>query len=79
VNQQEALRWIATVFDDSVDRVTATTPRAAIAGWDSMGALMLLAELDEKFNIHVTEDQLESMKSVGDILSILQQHGTLQA
>jgi acyl carrier protein len=79
VTQQEALQWIATLFDDSVERITPVTTRASIAGWDSMGTLMLLADLDEKFNVHVPEEQLESMNSVSDILAILSQNGALQA
>lgn len=78
MKQTEALQWIATVFDDVPDRIKPSTARKEIAGWDSMGTLMLIAELDEKFDIHLDEAQIEKLTSVDDILLILREHGSLE-
>jgi acyl carrier protein len=79
MKQDEALAWIAKVFDDAVDRIRVDTDRKAIAGWDSMGTLMLLADLDEKFGIQIAEDDIEGLQSVKDILDVLRKHGALEA
>lgn len=79
MKEQEALQWIAKVFEDAPERISSSTARKDIAGWDSMGTLILLAELDEKFSIHVSEDQIEAMQSVSDVLEILRSNGALEA
>lgn len=79
MKEQEALHWIAKVFEDAPERITSATARKDIAGWDSMGTLILLAELDEKFNIHISEEQIEAMQSVSDVLGILRTNGALEA
>lgn len=77
MNTQEALHWIAEVFEEPAARVTASTERKAIAGWDSLGTLSLIAGLDERFDIHLDEQEIEAMAQVDDILKVLRRHGAL--
>lgn len=77
MNQQDALHWIAEVFEDAPDRIKADTPRKDIAGWDSLGTLSLIAGLDEKFDIHLSEQEIEGLQNVGDILAVLRREGAL--
>lgn len=76
---QEALAWVAEVFEDSPARIAPNTLRSDIAGWDSLGTLSLIAGLDERFDIHLSEEDIEAMKSVADLLEILRRHGALEA
>lgn len=76
---QETLQWIAEVFEDSADRIKVDTPRADVAGWDSLGTLSLIAGLDEKFNIQLSEQEIEGLQSVGDIVAVLRRAGALEA
>lgn len=78
MNTQEALHWISEVFEESPGRISSTTARNAIPGWDSLGTLSLIAALDEKFDIHLSEQDIEGMSSVEDILVILRRHSALQ-
>ena len=73
----EALNWIAEIFEEPAGRITASTARASIAGWDSLGTLSLIAALDEKFDIHVDEQEIENMAKVDDIFAVLRRHGAL--
>jgi len=73
----EALGWISEVFEESPGRIVATTERKAIPGWDSLGTLSLIAALDERFDIHLSEQDIESLQSVADLLDILRRHGAL--
>ena len=39
--------------------------------------LLLMADLDEKFDIQLSETEVENLASVRDILAVLQRHGKL--
>jgi acyl carrier protein len=77
MTNDEALAWIARLFDERVENIRATTARDAIAGWDSLGMLTLMADLDEKFDIQVGEKETSEMVAVQDILDLLARHGKL--
>jgi acyl carrier protein len=51
--------------------------RKDIPGWDSLGTLSLIAALDERFDIHLSEEDIEGMQSVADLLEILRRHGAM--
>lgn len=55
----------------------ADMQRDDVAGWDSMGALMLMAELDERFGLQLTAEASRAMQSVGDVLEYLDANGVL--
>ena len=52
--------------------------RNEIPGWDSLGTLSLIAALDERFDIHLSEQDIEGMQNVNDIFEILRRHGALE-
>ena len=79
MNSQEALDWISETFEDPPGRIGVATVREEIPGWDSLGTLSLIAALDERFNIHLSEQDIEELKSVGDILELLRRHDALAA
>ena len=74
----DALTWIAEVFEEAPDRIGAKTLREDIPGWDSLGTLSLLAALDEHFDIHLSEQDIEELSCVNDILDILRRSGALE-
>jgi acyl carrier protein len=77
VNQEQALDWLARVFQEPREKITPETPREAIGSWDSLGVLMLMAELDEQFKIILTDQEMQAMKKVGDVLTLLRERGQL--
>lgn len=77
MNAQDALNWIAEIFEEPPEGISADTPRDRIPGWDSLGVLTLMAGLDEKFSIQPSEKEMEAMARVGDILAILRREGAL--
>ena len=74
----EALAWIADIFEEPEENVTADTARTELAGWDSLGILSLMAALDEKFDIHLTETDIANMATVGDVLGLLLKNNVLE-
>jgi acyl carrier protein len=77
ISTSQALHLLAETFDEPVDRLAPATARDAIAGWDSMGALSLMAELDERFNIELTAEASRAMARVADVIELLRRHGAL--
>ena len=79
MNSQEALDWICQTFEEPLGRIGPTTLREEIPGWDSLGTLSLLAALDERLDIHLSEQDIEGLQSVKDILELLRRHDALSA
>jgi acyl carrier protein len=77
MTQQEALDWIAEVFEESPGGLKPETPREDVPTWDSMGVLALMAGMDEKFDIVLTDADIKAMQTVGDILAVLRKHNKL--
>ena len=73
----DAIAWIAKLFEVSVSSITPNTVRTDIATWDSLGMLTLMARLDEDFGILLSESELLELRSVSDVLKVLQRHGHL--
>ena len=78
MTSDEALRWIAELFEEPVENITPSTPKGEIGAWDSLGTLTLMAKLDEELNIQLQESDIDNFKSVGDILRIMKEHGHLK-
>jgi acyl carrier protein len=74
----EALAMLAECFSTDPSLLSKGTARDAIPGWDSMGALMLMAELDERFGIELSAEASREMQQVGDVLAFLHARGALQ-
>ncbi len=77
MTQKEALEWIARLFEEKPERLTPDTVRDDIPAWDSLGILTLMADLDSQLGIQLSDDEVQGMKSVKDILDILQRNGKL--
>lgn len=75
---EEAVTWIAEVFEESAGRISAQTLRKEIPGWDSLGTLSLIAGLDEKFDIQLSEKEIGSLERVNDIVDLLRRNGAVE-
>jgi acyl carrier protein len=78
MNTDEALEWIAELFEESVENISPDTPRDEIPAWDSLGILTLMARLDEDFEILLEEEEVQELRSINDILDALKRHGKLE-
>ena len=77
ISVSDALAMLAECFNLPVEDMHADLQRDAIDDWDSMGALMLMAELDERFGIELTAEVSREMTRIGDVLAFLKVHGAL--
>ena len=77
ITTDEALRMLEEAFAADPGTLSADMARTDLPGWDSMGALMLIAELDSRFGIILTPEQSKSMARVSDVLDLLRTHGCI--
>jgi len=78
MTQTEALNWVAKLFEEPEGQLNADTDRKDVIAWDSLGVLTLMAGLDSDFGIILSDDQIEKMKKVQDILIILRKNGAME-
>lgn len=77
MNIEDALTWIADLFEESVDDIQPETLREDIPAWDSLGVLTLMASLDEDFDILLTDEEMQKLQKIDDIFEILRNNGKL--
>lgn len=77
ITTSEALEMLSEIFEEPMANITPELLRNDVLGWDSMGALALMAELDERFGIVLTAEESKKMIRINDVLQLLRQHGML--
>jgi acyl carrier protein len=75
MTQRDGVEWIAKLFEVLPEQLTPDTHRDAISAWDSLGVLTLMASLDSDFGIVLTDDDVQGIRKVGDILDVMQRNG----
>ena len=73
--RQDLFQLLANAFQEPPGSVTENRSRQSLPNWDSMGNLMLIAELDEKLHVTFDEEELKGLTSVADILALLREKG----
>ncbi len=76
MTESEALKWVTELFQEP-SILTPELLRDGVKAWDSLGVLILIAALDDDFDIMVSDDEVERIRSVGDILDVLRRNGKL--
>ena len=77
ITANDALRMLEEAFAADSGSLTPAIARRDLPGWDSMGALMLIAELDSRFGIVLSPEQSKTMAYVRGVLELLRAHGCL--
>ncbi|MDX2506726.1 MAG: acyl carrier protein [Gammaproteobacteria bacterium] len=73
MNTQEAISWIANLFNVDEKDIRVDLPRESLDYWDSMGMLLLMGELDDLFDFTLSKDQLNNISTINDLLDILKE------
>jgi acyl carrier protein len=77
ISTSEAIAWFAEIFETTESEISSETQQQDIEGWDSMGVLTLMAELDDRFSINLSQDELESINTINDLLDVLRNNNVL--
>lgn len=78
MNREQTLLWLAEIFEESPDYIRPERSRDDIPTWDSVGVLNLIAGIDEKFGVVLSDKEIRAMTTVGDILTLLEQKDKLK-
>lgn len=78
MTREETLLWLAEIFEESPDYIQPDRLREDVPTWDSVGVLNLMAGVDEKFGVVLSDKEIRSMTKVGDILALLEHKGKIQ-
>jgi len=60
------------VFDEDDMVVTPQTSRDDVEGWDSVAQVKLVLTVETEFNLQFNEDEVSSMRTVGDFIKAIQ-------
>ena len=66
---------VSTIFEVSIEDVTAESSPDTIERWDSLGRLVLLVELEQEFGVQLSPEQAERLTSVAGIIAVLEEDG----
>jgi acyl carrier protein len=76
---QKLQRIFREVFErDDLEIFPAMTARD-VQEWDSFNHINLIVALEEEFGMTFTTDEIAGMSNVGDLVKILQKHGSAVA
>jgi len=60
------------IFNDSTIVLSDSLTADDVATWDSLSHMLLITEIEDKFNIKFKLRELNKMKNVGALISIIQ-------
>jgi acyl carrier protein len=73
----EQVQGIASdLFDVPQNRIEAASSPETIEAWDSTQHLNLVLAIEEKFHLQLSPEEIEQMKSIGDVTRLIE--GKLQ-
>lgn len=70
---------IAGLFKCDVAQLTDSVGPGDVPGWDSLGHVMLMAEIQKQFGKHVPIEDAIDVESIADLVAVLDRLETTQA
>ena len=61
------------VLEDDAIVLHADTTAEDVDGWDSMNHIFIVAELEKRFGLKFRAAEMEELKNVGELMSLLRQ------
>ena len=62
---------LSALFNVSIDTLSIDSSIANVEGWDSIGQLMVIVELEQQFGIQISPESAETLISVAKIQEFL--------
>jgi acyl carrier protein len=66
---------LSGLFNVSVESLSTESSTSNVAGWDSLGQLMVIVELEQQFGIQISPERGEELTSVARIEQFLASGG----
>jgi acyl carrier protein len=72
-NTFDQVRNIASdIFSIPAEKITASSSPKTVETWDSIQHLNLVLALEEKFNLQLSPEEIEDLKSIGDAAKLIE-------
>ncbi len=71
---EKVMELLAEQLDVDVDTMSADTKIADDLGADSLDVVDMLMTLEDEFGIEIPDEDIEGLKTVGDVAEYIQQH-----
>ncbi|MGB5105757.1 MAG: acyl carrier protein [Candidatus Zixiibacteriota bacterium] len=71
--REKVLRIVGQVLEVDPASLTDESSGKTIEAWDSLKHINLILSLEEEFDVHLNDEQILKMNSVGSIVSILKE------
>ncbi len=78
MSRQAVLRKLEPIFRSVVDPdlvLSEELDASKVPLWDSLNHIILAVEIEMQLGVALTTDELASLRSVGDMVTLLQQKG----
>ncbi|MCR9063265.1 MAG: acyl carrier protein [Cytophagales bacterium] len=73
MNQEEFIELFAEQFDETeIDEFSIDTAFRELEEWDSMVALMVIAMIDEEYNVKVSGDDIRNSTTIADLIAVVE-------
>lgn len=69
------VKTVSSVFKIKPAKVTDSASPMNIKGWDSFRGLLLITEIEKKFGVKFSMDEILTIRDIGSIKKILRKHG----
>jgi acyl carrier protein len=76
-NQNKLFETIASVFNTDLDSISEASSPDTVTGWDSMGMVHLVVELEKVFNVQFDIMEIADFHSVEIIKTVLIEKGVV--
>ncbi|ESE41172.1 acyl carrier protein [Shewanella xiamenensis] len=74
MNKQEFLNQLEEILELDTNTLKGNEVLLDIEQWDSLAFLSIIAMADEHFDIVIQGDKLEQIKTVDDLVALVQEH-----
>ena len=69
---EQVRQLVSDIFSVPLEQVDANSSPETIEAWDSMQHLNLVLAVEDKFNLQFTPEEMEQMRTVEQIVAIVQ-------
>ena len=74
-NSEKLYRSIADLFGEDASSLNEESSPDTIEGWDSMGTIDLISQLEKEFSVSFSLLEVEDLKNIGIIKACLEEKG----
>ena len=75
MDKEEILKKVQDIFKDVLEdediELSYNTTSNDIEGWDSLNHIVLIVEIEEKFNFKFKLEEIRSFKNIGEMCDII--------